>query len=128
MCSRVQFGNSSEIGVFAKLTNSYCLCAMGGSLNFYSAFESALADKIPVIQASIADVRIIGRLCAGNGKGLLVPSTTTDNELRHLRNSLPEKIRLRRIDEKLSALGNCILCNDHVALIHPDIDKVGIGI
>jgi len=28
-----------------------------------------------------------------------------------------------KVDEKLSALGNCIVCNDHVALIHPDLDK-----
>lgn len=25
--------------------------------------------------------------------------------------------------ERLSALGNCIACNDYVALIHPDIDR-----
>lgn len=28
-----------------------------------------------------------------------------------------------RVEEKLSALGNCIACNDYVALIHPDLDK-----
>lgn len=32
---------------------------------------------------------------------------------------------MQRIDERLSALGNCIACNDYVALIHPDVDKVG---
>ena len=31
---------------------------------------------------------------------------------------------MQRIDERLSALGNCIACNDYVALIHPDVDKV----
>jgi translation initiation factor 6 (eIF-6) len=30
-----QFENSSEIGVFSKLTNAYCLVAIGGSENFY---------------------------------------------------------------------------------------------
>ena len=29
----------------------------------------------------------------------------------------------KRIDERLSALGNCVVCNDYVALIHPDIDR-----
>jgi len=123
MATRIQFGNSCEIGVFAKLTNAYCLVAMGGSQSFYSSFETELSDKIPVIQTTIADVRIIGRLVTGNAKGLLVPDTTTDQELQHLRNSLPEKIKIQRIEEKLSALGNCIITNDHVALVHPDIDK-----
>ena len=32
---RTNFENNNEIGVFAKLTNSYCLVAIGGSANFY---------------------------------------------------------------------------------------------
>ena len=35
MAIRVQFENSNEIGVFSKLTNAYCLVAIGGSENFY---------------------------------------------------------------------------------------------
>jgi len=35
MAVRVQFENNNEIGVFSKLTNSYCLVAIGGSENFY---------------------------------------------------------------------------------------------
>lgn len=30
---------------------------------------------------------------------------------------------MQRIDERLSALGNVIACNDYVALLHPDIDR-----
>lgn len=113
----------ARVGVFSKLTNAYCLVAIGGSENFYSVFESELADHIPVIHTSIAGTRIIGRLTAGNKNGLLVPSTTTDQELQHLRNALPDSVKLQRIEEKLSALGNVVVCNDHVALVHPDIDQ-----
>ena len=28
-----------------------------------------------------------------------------------------------RIEERLSALGNVIACNDYVALVHPDLDR-----
>lgn len=35
MALRTQFENSNEVGVFAKLTNSYCLVGIGGSENFY---------------------------------------------------------------------------------------------
>lgn len=71
-------------------SNSYCLTALGGSENFYSVFEQELADHIPVIHASVAGCRFIGRVTVGNKKGLLVPSTTTDQELQHIRNSLPD--------------------------------------
>jgi len=123
MALRCQFENSSEIGVFAKLTNSYCLVALQGSENFYSTFETELAAQIPVIHASIGGTRIIGRVCVGNKNGLLCPSITTDNELQHLRNALPDGVKVERVEERLSALGNCIACNDYVALVHTDLDR-----
>jgi len=92
----------------------------------HSVFEGELGDVIPVIHTSIGGTRIIGRLTAGNRKGLLLPNTTTDQELQHLRNSLPDAVAVQRVEERLSALGNVIACNDYVALVHPDIDRVGI--
>ena len=59
----------------------------------------------------------------GNKNGLLVPSNTTDQELQHLRNSLPDDVVVQRVEERLSALGNCIAVNDYVALVHTDIDR-----
>lgn len=162
MALRVQFENNDDIGVFSKLTNSYCIVAIGGAETFYrfvlllsllqvmflllcrvphmlwntktrwinedceilySVYEAELADTIPVIHASIAGCRIIGRLTVGNKNGLLVPSSTTDVELQHLRNSLPDAVKVARVEERLSALGNVIACNDYVALVHPDLDK-----
>ncbi|KAG8762834.1 hypothetical protein FRC11_007551 [Ceratobasidium sp. 423] len=119
----LQFENSSDIGVFSKLTNSYCLVSVGGSTNFYSTFESELGGVIPIVNTTIGGTRIIGRLTAGNRHGLLVPASTTDQELQHLRNSLPDKVAIQRVEERLSALGNVIACNDYVALVHPDIDR-----
>ncbi|KAF8688952.1 Eukaryotic translation initiation factor 6, partial [Rhizoctonia solani] len=123
MAVRLQFENSSDIGVFSKLTNSYCLVSVGGSTNFYSTFESELGGVIPIVNTTIGGTRIIGRLTAGNRHGLLVPSSTTDQELQHLRNSLPDSVAIQRVEERLSALGNVIACNDYVALVHPDIDR-----
>ncbi|GAB2211378.1 hypothetical protein Droror1_Dr00024690, partial [Drosera rotundifolia] len=154
MATRLQFENNCDIGAFSKLTNAYCLVAIGGSESFYSTFEAELADYIPVVKTCIAGTRVIGRLCSGlclsseiicqaihfvstavsrlfflcfnvtgNKNGLLVPHTTTDQELQHLRNSLPDQVVVQRIEEKLSALGNCIACNDYVALTHTDLDR-----
>eukprot|EP01060_Flectonema_neradi_P039609 TRINITY_DN8794_c0_g2_i2.p1 TRINITY_DN8794_c0_g2~~TRINITY_DN8794_c0_g2_i2.p1 ORF type:complete len:249 (+),score=40.84 TRINITY_DN8794_c0_g2_i2:70-816(+) len=123
MALRTRFESHDEIGVYAKLTNSYCLVAVGASANFYSVFEQELAEHIPVVSVSIADMRVIGRMCVGNSKGLLLPSSTSDQELQHIRNALPDQVRVERVEERLSALGNCIVCNDHVALIHSEVDK-----
>lgn len=123
MAVRASFENNCEIGCFAKLTNTYCLVAIGGSENFYSVFEGELSETIPVVHASIAGCRIIGRMCVGNRHGLLVPNNTTDQELQHIRNSLPDSVQIRRVEERLSALGNVTTCNDYVALVHPDLDR-----
>jgi len=123
MSIRCAFENSNEIGVFANLTNSFCLTGVGGSENFYSIFESELSSHIPVVHATIAGCRFVGRMTVGNRRGLLVPNSTTDLELQHLRNSLPDSVVVQKVEERLSALGNVVACNDHVALVHPDIDR-----
>ena len=62
-------------------------------------------------------------MCVGNKNGLLVPNSTTDQELQHIRNSLPDEVVVQRVDERLSALGNCIATNDYCTLIHSDLDR-----
>lgn len=57
-----------------------------------------------------------------------MPNTTTDQELQHIRNSLPDSVSIRRVEERLSALGNVIACNDYVALVHPDLDRVSVSL
>lgn len=123
MSIRANFENSNELACFAYLTNSYCLVTSGGSENFYSTVEEHLGPHIPVVPASIADIKIVGRMVTGNKNGLVVPMVTSDAELQYLRNCLPESVKIQRVEEKLSALGNVVACNDHVALIHPELDK-----
>ena len=73
---------SNDVGVFARLTNTYCLVGVGASANFYSTIEGELAEQIPVIYCSVAGVKIVGRVTTGNRHGLLVPDSTTDGELQ----------------------------------------------
>merc|ERR1712045_917490 len=44
-------------------------------------------------------------------------------ELAHFRNHLPENVQVQKVEDRLSALGNVIACNDYVALVHTDLDK-----
>lgn len=95
--------------------------AIGASENFYSIFESELADLIPIAHCTIAGTRIVGRLTSGNKNGLLVPTSTTDQELQHLRNTLPDTVKIERIEERLSALGNVVAANDQFVLLPPPL-------
>jgi translation initiation factor 6 len=119
MSIKLQYLNSNEIGVFAKLTNSYCLVADKNCKN-YNIIDSELLST-PIIETTICGMNIIGRMTAGNKYGLLVPSSISEKEYRNLVENLPEEITIKKVDEKLSALGNVICCNDFVAIVHPDI-------
>ena len=52
MATRCQFANSNEVGVFAKLTNAYCLVAQGGSENFYR-YGSVVLRRVACASYSI---------------------------------------------------------------------------
>lgn len=121
MANRTNFENSQEIGAFLKLTNSYCLLSAESSETFKNTVQQNV--DVPVIPMTIAGTKIIGRMCAGNKYGLLVPTSVTDQEWTVLKANLPADVKLQKVDEKLSALGNVISCNDRTALIHPDIDN-----
>ena len=123
MTNRTNYNKCQEIGAFIKLTNSYCLVSDEASDNFMNTIQSNIGTDMPIIPISIANSSIIGRLCVGNKYGLLVPASITDDEWNMLSESLPAGVDLRKIDDKFSALGNVIVCNDQMALVHPDIEN-----
>lgn len=123
MACRTRCENSSEIGVFCRVTNGYALVGHGTSENFFATLQGELESHIPVVHCLIGDSRIVGRLTVGNKHGLLVPNTTSDAEMQHLRNSLPDSVKIQKVEERLNSLGNVVVCNDYVALIHPHLDK-----
>lgn len=51
--------------MFAKLTNKYCLTAVGGSENFHSIFQAEFSPHIPVIHATVGGTRLVGRCTVG---------------------------------------------------------------
>ena len=48
MAVRVQFEGNNEVGVFSKLTNAYCLVAIGGSANFYRSVRGSWSCRLLV--------------------------------------------------------------------------------
>lgn len=126
MSQRISFERSSEIGAYTLLTNSYCLVGKSKSRNFYSHFQAHL--NVPIAETTINTISPIGNLACGNKNGLLLPDTVNDQELMHIRNLLPENIKIRKLHERLNALGNIILTNDSIALVHPEIQEENIEI
>ena len=89
MAIRLKFENNIDIGVFIKLTNAYCLVSSSGSDGFYESLNRELGDSVPIIKCTISGTKIVGRLTAGNKNGLLVPESTSEEEVKHLLEKLP---------------------------------------
>lgn len=121
MAHRIEFENSGEIGAYTRLTNKYCLIASSENRNYYSIFQENL--EIPIVETTLNNIKTIGSYCQGNKNGLILPITTTDPEFQHIVNSIPDGIVVKRIDERLNAFGNVILCNDKIAIVHPELSN-----
>ncbi|KAG0418062.1 Eukaryotic translation initiation factor 6 [Dictyocoela roeselum] len=119
MTFKIDFEGSGEIGAYTRLTNKYVIIGKSDFRNFYSHFQEHI--EIPIVETTINSIKTVGSQCQGTKNGLVVPSTITDQELLHLRNSLPEDIKICTINERLNALGNVVVCNDKVGLVHPEV-------
>lgn len=123
---RVQFDGSSEIGAYIRMTNKYIIMGPSNDSQLRKNVEEYV--NIPVVETTINSIKTVGSQIQGNKYGLLVPMTTSDHELITLRQLLPQDILIRRIDERMNALGNIILCNDDIALVHPEVEQETIEI
>lgn len=128
MVSRCKYQSSSEIGAYARITNTFALLPITTSDQFTSAFDNLLTDNVKIVRTNIAGTAIVGRLTVANSRGLIVPLTTTRSELQHLRDSLPDGVEVALVEERYSALGNVISCNDKIAIVHPDLDPETIEV
>ncbi|EOB12769.1 eukaryotic translation initiation factor 6, partial [Nosema bombycis CQ1] len=109
MSFRIDFHGSSEVGAYMSFANTYCLVGRSTSGNTLKFLLENV--DMPIIETTINGISMVGSQVRGNKNGLILSSAPTDQELMHIRNSLPDHIMVKRIDERLNALGNVVLCN-----------------
>lgn len=122
----LDFEGNPEIGSFVRLTNKYIIIGRSRNPNVLNFFKENF--DCPIVETTINTIRTVGAQCVGNSRGLVLPDTCTDQELQHIRNSLPPQIKVVRIQEKLNCLGNIICCNDHACLVNSEIEEENLKI
>ena len=113
---------SAYIGVFATCTESALLLPSHIPDKLTAEMEETL--KVKALKTSIAETSLIGCLAVGNSNGFIFSPYTLDSELRRVEESarkegLSEKISRLPDRDRMNAVGNIILANDTVALVHP---------
>ncbi len=115
---RFDFGGSSNIGAFSRVTDYWTL--QSPSTKPTTQGLADLFENQPIVSA-IGQSTLVGILTAGNQNGLLVPHITQNEELAFLEHELGLPVLV--LDSKLTALGNLILVNDKAALVSPEFSK-----
>ncbi|MFX0103304.1 MAG: translation initiation factor IF-6 [Candidatus Hodarchaeota archaeon] len=118
MLERINLFGSSTIGIYACVTDSYCLVPGTLKPNILERFENTF--KVPCIPLNVTFKRLIGIMMVGNSRGLLLPNHINPNDEVTIREAMGQVpgVKIHVLEEsKLNALGNLIAPNDNGALI-----------
>ncbi|MEM4735422.1 MAG: translation initiation factor IF-6 [Candidatus Thorarchaeota archaeon] len=121
---RTDFEGEPNIGAFCIATDSFVLVSSNVSDKSLALLEQVFG--LPIVQSTVATLDAVGIMCAANSHGIVVPYTTTDEELSGLRRSVD--VTVEWIDSKMTAMGNIIMVNDKGALCHPEFDERAIRV
>ena len=119
MIAQTDFEGDSCVGAYGIATDRFVFTSSNMSEKALDTIEKAF--NLPLIQSTIATIDAIGLVSVATSNGILVPYTTSDDELEQIRASSSE-LNVDWIDNKMTALGNIIIANDNGAMCHPDFD------
>jgi len=108
-----------NIGVYCLSNEEILLTPPGLSKRKLERFENCL--KVKAYSVSISGSILIGVLAAANSKGMIVPHTIKDGEVKTLKKISDLNIFSPKV--KWTAFGNLILVNDFGAVVAPFFPK-----
>ncbi len=110
------FGNPN-VGVYVLVTSKHLFVPNG--LTDHNLQDLQEAFKLEPVVTSVSGSPLLGSLVAANAHGAILPDFASDADVQVFQDAGLETMRLGHA--RLNAAGNNILCNDHGAIIHPDL-------
>ena len=111
-----------NIGIYTKANDEHVFLPNGFAKS--KAENLAKNLKTDYIITAIANTRLLGILMVVNNHGILLPYSSTQNEIDNLKKSTDLNVEI--LDTKHNALGNLMCMNDKAAIISPLIPKDAI--
>jgi len=108
-----------NIGVFTSVNDKFVFIPNG----FAKTKAENLAHYLQTeyIMTPVANTRLLGILMVLNNHGILLPKTSSPEEIANLRKRTDLNVKM--LDTKHNALGNLICVNDKGGVISPIIEK-----
>jgi len=108
-----------NIGVFTSVNDKFVFIPNG----FAKTKAENLAHYLQTeyLMTPVANTRLLGILMVLNNHGILLPNTSSPDEIANLRKHTDLNVKM--LDTKYNALGNLICVNDKGGVISPIIEK-----
>jgi len=108
-----------NIGIFVSVNDKFVFIPNG----FAKTKAEKLAQYLQTecITTPVANTRLLGVLMVVNNHGILLPRTSSPEEIANLRKCTDLNVKI--LDTKYNALGNLICVNDKGGVISPIIEK-----
>jgi len=108
-----------NIGIFTNVNDKFVFIPNG----FAKTKAENLANYLQTecIMTPVANTRLLGVLMVLNNHGILLPKTSSPEEIANLQKSTGLNVKI--LDTKYNALGNLICVNDKGGIVSPLIEK-----
>jgi len=123
MIRRIDLAGNPNLGVSIAVTDKMALVPPNLGEKMVGVIEECL--QVPVIKTPISGSSLAGALAVGNSRGFLLSKFAFDNEIKEIKKS---GLEVERIPDRLTAVGNIILANDHGALVNPLLSDESIKV
>ncbi|MEM3227662.1 MAG: translation initiation factor IF-6 [Candidatus Micrarchaeaceae archaeon] len=115
--------NSDHIGVFATATDQYIFLGAGLGNRDRKVLSESLSVDCVSITVSYSD--LVGIFVRANSNGIAISNLMEKSEEEALRKQGLD-INIGIVDSELNAIGNNVLANDKIAIVHPEYDAKAI--
>jgi translation initiation factor 6 len=114
MIRRVNLGGNPNLGVSIAATENVAIVPATIQPKIVGLIEECL--EVQVIKTAISGSNLAGALVCGNSNGFVVSKYAFDREIETIRSM---GLKVEKIPDKFTAVGNIILANDQGALVSP---------
>lgn len=123
MISKLSIFGSPYVGVYIISNDKMTIVPRGTDQRIIKKIKATLKVNT-VFETILAGSPLLGSLAVMNNKGAVITDFALEDDV----NFLFDKLNVLFIVDKINAVGNDILANDHAALVHEDFEKGTIKI
>jgi translation initiation factor 6 len=114
----IAYNRNPNIGVVVRANDKIAILPTECPPSFAEAVAKTLG--VEVTRTNVCGTSLAGTMIAMNNSGLVLPANVFDDEVKGLKSL---DLNLGILEDKLTALGNLILLNDHGAIATPGFSK-----